>query len=629
MVTTPGELLSGKTAWARRVQSPLREFLRTESGGAAVLLAAAVAALVWVNVDASSYQELWETVLAIDLDGERVELTLRELLNSGLMTFFFFVLGLEARREFDLGDFRERKRFVLPMLASISGMGVAVGIYLAFNLGSSSAEGWGIAMSTDTAFALGSLYVFGRRVPDRLRAFMLTVVIVDDLLALVVIAIAYSESIDVIPLIWAAGLYAVGLVLLLGFRLRRGPLYFVLGTAIWVALLESGVEPLVVGLALGLLAWATPAARSDLEQAGERFREFREQPTPELQRSAHESIRTAISPNERLQLMYHRWTSYVIVPLFALANAGIPIDGDFLERAASSPITLGVIVGYVAGKPLGVVGMALIVAWLSRGRLRPTVGWGAVAGAGASAGVGFTVSLLVATLAFDGAELEEAKAGILAAAVGAAALTWLVFRTIGLLSQRRRIAALLGGAEPLLDLEFPVDPESDHIRGPLDAPVTVVEYGDFECPYCGRAEPAVRELLSDFGDVRYVWRHLPLTDVHPHAQLTAEASEAAADQGAFWEMHDLLLEHQDALRPPDLISYAERLGLDVARFTEDLQEHVGANRIAQDVEGADLSGVAGTPTFFVNGRRHHGAYDLGALSQAVRAAGARAKLAAA
>jgi hypothetical protein len=137
------ELLSGTTAWARRVQSPLREFLRTESGGAAVLLAAAVAALLWVNVDASSYDELWETVLAIDVDGEGVELTLREWVNSGLMTFFFFVLGLEARREFDLGDFRERRRFVLPMLSSICGMGVAVGIYLAVNLGSSAAEGWG------------------------------------------------------------------------------------------------------------------------------------------------------------------------------------------------------------------------------------------------------------------------------------------------------------------------------------------------------------------------------------------------------------------------------------------------------------------------------------------------------
>ena len=288
-----------------------------------------------------------------------------------------------------------------------------------------------------------------------------------------------------------------------------------------------------------------------------------------------ETIRTAISPNERLQLLYHPWTSYVIVPLFALANAGIAIDGDLLERAASSPITLGILVGYVAGKPLGIVGTSLLVTWLSRGRLRPTVGWGAVAGAGASAGVGFTVSLLVATLAFDGAQLEEAKAGVLAAAVGASAVTWLVFRVIGLLSQRRRVAAMLGGAEPLVDLEFPVDPESDHIRGPLDAPVTVVEYGDFECPYCGRAEPAVRELLSDFADLRYVWRHLPLTDVHPHAQLAAEASEAAADQGAFWEMHDLLLEHQDALRLPDLARYAQRLGLEVARFTEDLDKQVG------------------------------------------------------
>ena len=272
-------------------------------------------------------------------------------------------------------------------------------------------------------------------------AFLVTVVIADDLLALVVIALVYSDSIDVMQLIWAAGLFAVALVLALGLELRRGPPYLVLGSAMWVLVLASGIEPLVVGLAFGLLAWATPAARSDLEHAGKRFREFREQPTPELEHMARESMRTAISPNERLQLIYHPWTSYVIVPLFALANAGIAIDGAFLERAARSPITLGVLVGYVAGKPLGIVGTALLVTWLSRGRLRPTAGWGAVAGAGASAGVGFTVSLLVATLAFDGAPLEEAKAGILAAPVGAAAVTWLVFRIIGLRSQRRRVAA--------------------------------------------------------------------------------------------------------------------------------------------------------------------------------------------
>ena len=164
------------------------------------------------------------------------------------------------------------------------------------------------------------------------------------------------------------------------------------------------------------------------------------------------------------------------------------------------------------------------------------------------------------------------------------------------------------------------------MRGPEDAPVTIVEYGDFECPYCGQAEPAVRELLADFGDVRYVWRHLPLNDVHPHAQLAAEAAEAAAEQGAFWEMHDLLLDHQDALEPSDLMEYAERLGLDIERFSNDLREHEGAAQIAEDVDSADISGVSGTPTFFINGQRHYGAYDIDTLSKAVVTAGARATI---
>jgi protein-disulfide isomerase len=179
----------------------------------------------------------------------------------------------------------------------------------------------------------------------------------------------------------------------------------------------------------------------------------------------------------------------------------------------------------------------------------------------------------------------------------------------------------------LTDLYDEVDPERDHVRGPVDAPVTVVEYGDFECPYCGQAEPVLRELLRDFADVRYVWRHLPLNDVHPRTQLASEAAEAAADQGAFWEMHDLLLDHQDALRPDDLIGYARQLGLDVERFTDALRTHNGAARIAEDVDSADLSGVSGTPTFFINGQRHYGAYDIDTLSAAVRAAGARAVLA--
>jgi Na+/H+ antiporter NhaA len=608
------------------LETPLREYLRTETGGAAVLLAAAVAALVWVNVDASSYDSLWGATLSIDIGGSGVALDLRHWVNSGLMTFFFFVVGLEARREFDLGELRERRRFALPLLAGIGGMAVAVAIYLAFNAGRSSAQGWGIAMSTDTAFALGLLALVGPRFSQRLRAFMLTVVVVDDLVALVIIATVYTETLHVLPLLVAMGAFAAVLVAR-HLPVKPGLVCFVLGTTAWVGLLKSGVEPVVIGVAMGLLAYAFPPPRSSLERATERFREFREQPTAELARVAVLELSSATSVNERLQRRFHPWTSYVIVPLFALANVGISIDGAFLAQAFTSPITLGILVGYVVGKPVGIFGCTWLVTRLSRGRLQPPVGWVAVAGGGTIAAIGFTVALLVATLAFNGRQLEEAKLGILSAALVAALLTWLLFRATALLPSRARIRALLGTTEPLVDLYVDVDPERDHVRGPLNAPVTLVEYGDFECPFCGQAEPIVRELLHDFGDVRYVWRHLPLNDVHPNTQLAAEAAEAAADQGAFWEMYDLLLAHQDALRPDDLIAYAEQLGLDVERFTDDLRTHAGAARVAEDVDSADLSGVTGTPTFFINGRRHYGAYDIATLSAAVRAAGARASLA--
>jgi protein-disulfide isomerase len=426
-----------------------------------------------------------------------------------------------------------------------------------------------------------------------------------------------------VPLLVACAFFAAVLVTR-RLRLPAGPSLAVLGTGGWVALLESGIEPVVLGLALGLITYAFSPSRSTLEGVSDRFREFREQPTAELARVARVELRAATSPNERLQQTLHPWTSYVVVPLFALANAGIAISGGFLARAFSSPVTLGVLVGYVVGKPIGILGTSYLVHRLSGRRLRPPVGWVAVAGGGTIAGVGFTIALLIATLAFSATRLEEAKVGILSAAVCAFAITWLLFRATARLPRRARIRALLGSAETLVDLYSEVDTERDHIRGPLEAPVTLLEYGDFECPYCGRAEPFVRELLREFGDVRYVWRHLPLVDVHPHAQLAAEAAEAAAEQGAFWEMHDLLFQHQDALDPKDLSRYAAELGLDTERFIQDLQEHTRAARVAEDIDSADLSGVSGTPTFFINGRRHYGAYDTRTLAAAVRVAGARA-----
>ncbi|HVR00218.1 MAG TPA: Na+/H+ antiporter NhaA [Mycobacterium sp.] len=591
-----------RTAWARSLQTPLRNFLRTESGSAAVLLAATLTALAWANIDVTSYESVWQTPLSIHLGGSGLSQTLRQWVNSGLMTFFFFVIGLEARREFDMGDLRERRRVVLPIAAGIGGMLVPIAIYLAVNAGRPSAHGWGVAMSTDTAFALGLLALVGRRLPDTVRAFLLTVAVVDDVVALAVILLVRAS------------------------RIRHGRIYVLLGVAAWATLFSSGVDPVAVGLVMGLLTYAYPPARDDLERATGLFRLFREQPTPELARSASTGLTAALSPNERLLELYHPWTSYLIVPLFALANAGIAISGEFLSRAYTSPITLGILIGYVAGKPIGIVGSSWLVTRLNRAQLRPPVGWAAIAGGGAIAGIGFTVSLLIATLAFAGVQLQEAKLGVLSAALCASIAAWAIFGITALLPPRRRMRALLGTAEAIVDLVEPVDPDRDHIRGPAEALVTVVEYGDFECPYCGQAEPVVRELLADFGDVRYVWRHLPLTDVHPRAQLAAEAAEAAASQGAFWPMHDLLLDRQQDLRPTDLSRYAGNLEIDVQRFRDDLRRHTHASRIAEDVDSASLSGVSGTPTFFINRRRHYGAYDITSLAAAVKTAKARAAI---
>jgi Na+/H+ antiporter NhaA len=611
-----------RTVWAWSPQTPLRQFLRTETGSAAVLLAATLAALAWANIDSSGYAATWHTEIAIRVGTTGLSDSLHGWVNSGLMAFFFLVAGLEARREFDMGELRERRRLALPVLVGLGGMIVPIAIYLAINAGRSSAPGWGTAMSTDTAFALGMLALVGPGVPDRVRTYLLTFAIVDDMAGIVIIALAYSGHIDLTAL--GIGLVILGAVVVARRRgVRSGPGYLLLGVAGWIAFFESGVDPVVVGLALGLLALAYPAVRSDLEQASESFRLFREQPTPELAQDVRERVRTALSPNDRLQQLFHPWTSYLVVPLFALANAGIAISGSFLARAYTSPVTLGILLGYAVGKPVGTVGAAWLLTRISRGRIRPPVGWAAVTGAGAIAGIGFIVSLLIASLAFHGTDLAEAKVGVLSAAACASALTWLVFRLTAMLPKRLRLRALLGTAETIIDLAVPVDPERDHVRGPDSAPVTLVEYGDLECPYCGQAEAVVRELLADYGDLRYVWRHLPLSDVHPHALIAAEGTEAAARQGKFWEMHDQLLDHQGALTAKDLVRYAGEIGLDTERFTRDLRNRTGEARIAADVDSADLSGVSGTPTFFVNGKRHHGAYDIGTLSDAVRAARAR------
>jgi protein-disulfide isomerase len=427
--------------------------------------------------------------------------------------------------------------------------------------------------------------------------------------------------VSVTPLVIAVGLFGGVLALRWAPPQWRLKAAAVLGVGVWVALHASGIDPVIAGLAVGLATAAYPPVRGDLERVTELARSFREQPTPELARSARRGLAYAISPNERLQYILHPWTSYVIVPVFALANAGIHIDGALLGDAVRSPITLGILLGYVVGKPVGIS----FGTWLgTRLGVRRAVSWPVITGGGVVAGIGFTVSLLISGLAFSGAELEEAKLGVLASAVVASLGGWVAFRIVAHLPATLRARQLAGTAEDLLDLSDDVDVARDHIRGGEAATVTLLEYGDYECPYCGQAEVVVRELLGSFGaDLRYVWRHLPLNDVHPRAEVAAEAAEAAAAQDEFWAMHDRLLADQELL---DLGRHAEEIGLDMDRFWDDLSRHRTLGRIAEDVASADASGVAGTPTFFVNGRRHQGAYDIATLTAAVKAAQRRAAL---
>jgi Na+/H+ antiporter NhaA len=599
-----------------RAAAPFRAFGATQNASAIALLGATVLALIWANSPWSeSYDELWHTELTISLGSSELSLDLRHWVNDGLMTFFFFVVGLEIRREFDMGELRERRRVATPVVAAIGGMIAPVLIYLAFNAGSSGARGWGIVIGTDTAFALGALALFGRGCPPRIRVFLLTVMIVDDIVALLVIALVYTDEVSVPALIAAVALFGV-VVAMRWAGIQNGVAYFIVSIGIWVGMVESGVHPTIAGVALGLLATAYPPSRTDLERVNVVWRRFREQPSPEYARSTGALLRNAVSPNERLQHLIDPWTSFAVVPLFALANAGIALNADVLERAATSPITIGVVVGLVVGKIVGITSATWLGSRRWLGRFPLTVAWPPLVGAATIAGIGFTVSLLIADLSFTGARLEEAKIGILGASVIATALSWVVFKVIPRLPEpdpaRQRLAPVL------IDLADPVDPDRDHVRGDEDAPVTLVEYADFECPYCGQAESMVRELLASYGhDLRYVFRHLPLTDVHEHAELAAEAAEVAGEAGKFWEMHDRLFVGSSALQFNDLIGYAAELGLDPDQFARDLESRRFAIRVARDVESADESGVAGTPTFFVNGRRHHGSYDIDALRTAI------------
>ena len=599
------------------VAAPLRRYLSTEAGGAALLLLATVAALLWANSPmAGSYDTFWHTELAVRLGGAELELTLQHWVNDGLMVFFFFVVGLEVKRELVMGELTDRRRAAVPLAAAVTGLAVPALVYLAFNPGGAAASAWGVVISTDTAFLLGVLALVGPACPGSLRLFLLTLAVADDVGALAVIALFYTDELALAPL--ALSVAGLGLMVALRWlRVWRGPAYLVVGVGVWIAMYLSGVHPTIAGVVIALLSPAYPARRAEVEDAERLTRAYRQSPNASFARAARLGIDRSVSPNERLQQLWHPWSSYVIVPLFALANAGVTLDADTLGAAVTSPVTLGVVAGLVLGKLVGIMAGTLGAVRLGLGTLAPGLTPLQLAGGAGLSGLGFTISLFIVDLAFeeDAPEADLARVGVLAASVLAAVVGWLLFR----LADRRSGDA--GERRPTL-LDPPVDPGRDHVRGPVDAPLTLVEYGDFECPFCGRATGAVEDLRRRFGDqLRYVFRHVPLVDVHAHAELAAEAAEAAGAQGRFWEMHDRLFAHQDRLTVVDLLDHAAAIGLDVQRFTRELGDGRHGRRVQDDAASAEASGVTGTPTFFVQGRRHSGAYDADTLTAVLTAAG--------
>jgi Na+:H+ antiporter, NhaA family len=409
----------------RLVLQPLQTFLRTEEAGGILLLATAVAALVWANSPwQASYDAVWHTQLTIGVGNWSLAEDLQHWVNDALMALFFLVVGLEIKRELITGELRQPRVAALPAIAALGGMAVPALLYLAINSSGEPARGWGIPMATDIAFALGVLALVGRGLPAALKSFLLALAIVDDIGAILVIAVFYSGSIDVLPLLVAGGLLAFVLILQ-RLQVRWTVVYVLLGVGVWLATFQSGVHATIAGVALGLATPAVPFQRPKAVslEAHRIADDTVDDPVPP-DADAHHWLhlagltREAVSPLARLEHLLHPWTSYVIVPLFALANAGVSISSSTLREALTSGVALGVVVGLVVGKTVGVTVFAWVATRTGITRLPDGARWSQLVGVAALAGIGFTVSLFITGLAFQTAAIQDAaKIGILAASL--------------------------------------------------------------------------------------------------------------------------------------------------------------------------------------------------------------------
>ena len=411
-----------------RLPRAVREFFATETAGGVVLLVAAATALIWVNSPwADSYDALWQTRLSLRLGTWGISEDLHHWVNDGLMALFFFIVGLEIKRELVAGALREWRTAALPVFAALGGMVVPALLYTAVNAGGPGSDGWGIPMATDIAFAVGVLSLLGNRVSAGLKLFLLTLAVVDDIGAIIVIALFYTEQIAVVPLAVAGSLLAVMLILR-RVRVMWMPLTLVLGLGVWLATFESGIHATIAGVVLGLLAPARPLAPAEV--ARDWAMDLQDDLTAADTRTLTKLARSTVSTAERLEHDLHPISSYVIIPLFALANAGVRLDEVGLGQAGPQRVFIGVVAGLVVGKIVGVSGGAWLACRLGIAQMPADASLRQIVGTAAVAGIGFTVSLFIAELAFPAGSLASAaKAGILLASVAAATVGLLILRS--------------------------------------------------------------------------------------------------------------------------------------------------------------------------------------------------------
>ncbi|WP_449281430.1 Na+/H+ antiporter NhaA [Leucobacter sp.] len=593
----------------RPLSTGARRFLASQSSGAVVLLLATGAALLWANLAHKSYEAFWHTGIGVNAGDARVEMSLQHWVNDGLMALFFFLVSLEVKKDFALGELRNWRHASLPLLAAVLGLVLPALIFALINLGGEHIGAWGVVISTDTAFVLGILAAFGPRVPAQLRVFLLALAVVDDIGALLVIAFVYTESLD--PA-WAAVALGIGAIVFAAQRRRvwRGGVYIALGLLLWLAVLQSGVHATIAGVVLALLLPVFPPQRESVSRTEELTQRFRRSPNAAKGKAAAEGILSSVSVNDRFQLSLARTVTFAVVPVFALANAGVLITGESLHHAFTSTLTWGIVISLIAGKFLGVMLAPVFARLLRLGELPAALRTRHIASGALLTGIGFTISLFIVDLAIEdpGAQ-SDARIGVIAGSLLAALLG-----SGALLLTARYDAAR---APVRAELSRPIDPRRDHLLGSPGARYSLVEYGTFGALDDLPAEDVVTQVRDHYeGGLVFVFRHLrPEGDGTP--EQTPEALEAVAAQSPalFWTMRSELnrMSEHDPLDDRQILRAAVNVGANLSRLEADLRRNEWRGRVSEDYLDAETLGLTRRPTFFVNGLVYSGPLEASAL----------------